>query len=348
MNKASSSLKQQFTTLRILDKQTETINLASPMIERQHVTPILDLDNHLLWGRQIVPLEHEIQSRLEQCDIMFPIHDDMQDEQARNLLKEASSTKVDSDQQVASQRLVASPQRRMARRKRDYYDFVSPIIPMSQHEIKDGKIEPFWARKQAPNQIVDGSNHPYGLLATNFWTGKGDNVDHHEGERREQDDAANTTTATASITTSKKKKTTLPSILPPDFQPSPYSVVVGKGKESKNVIGNGRLRVLASNYLQKYGGASDDRQQKSDIVSTLIDTVRNACPMGAFIRLGKDGRWYEVTESVAREKVGYTFRELLGDNYRSSSKAKAAMRSKQRTIRTQEQQTKNRKVSSLK
>ena len=119
-------------------------------------------------------------------------------------------------------------------------------------------------------------------------------------------------------------------ILPIDFQPLPYTVIVGKGKESKHAIGNQRLRVLASNYLQQYAEASDDKRAKSDIVSVLVATVRNACPLGAFVRLGKDGRWYEVSEAVAREKVGYTFRELLGDRYRSSSKAKAAKRSQQK------------------
>jgi hypothetical protein len=50
------------------------------------------------------------------------------------------------------------------------------------------------------------------------------------------------------------------------------------------------------------------------------------CPGGgAFVRL-VNGRWNEVGEHVAREKVGYVFRELLHEKYRSSTKSKMARR----------------------
>ena len=127
-------------------------------------------------------------------------------------------------------------------------------------------------------------------------------------------------------------------ILPEDFQPLPYSVIVGKGKESKNVVGNRRLSVLASVYLEKYANADNDRDTKSEIVSTLIATVQNACPVGGFIRLGKNQRWYEVSKQVAREKVGYTLRELLGDKYKSSSKAKASKRKSAKKERRKSQE----------
>jgi hypothetical protein len=45
--------------------------------------------------------------------------------------------------------------------------------------------------------------------------------------------------------------------------------------------------------------------------------VRDA-PGGVFVKYGKDGRWYEVNDAVAREKVGYTFRDLLSDRESSS------------------------------
>jgi hypothetical protein len=116
--------------------------------------------------------------------------------------------------------------------------------------------------------------------------------------------------------------------LPEDFQPSSYSVIVGKGREAKDNVGNRRLRVLASTYLPKYADASNNKRTKSKIVSSLVNIIYDESPVGAFIRLGRDGRWCRVSESVAREKVGYTFRELLGENYKSSSIAKAAMRSR--------------------
>merc|ERR1712188_289818 len=44
-----------------------------------------------------------------------------------------------------------------------------------------------------------------------------------------------------------------------------------------------------------------------------------------FVRKSKEnGRWYEVDDGVAREKVGYVFRDLLADRDESSSKSKVA------------------------
>ena len=126
-------------------------------------------------------------------------------------------------------------------------------------------------------------------------------------------------------------------ILPISFQPHPYSVVVGKGREAKDNIGNKRLKVLASLHLTKYAKAANDKPEKSRIVSSVVATIREACPLGAFIRLGNSGRWYNVRDCVAREKVGYTFRELLGDKYKSSSFGKA-------TWRTQQQHQMKRKI----
>ena len=56
------------------------------------------------------------------------------------------------------------------------------------------------------------------------------------------------------------------------------------------------------------------------------------------MRQGKeDGRWYEVDDSVAREKVGYVFRDLLADRYESSSKSKVAKKMQLQRQREREQ-----------
>ena len=51
------------------------------------------------------------------------------------------------------------------------------------------------------------------------------------------------------------------------------------------------------------------------------------CP--AFVRHCKQQhRWYAVSAGVARERVGYVFRDLLADHYESSSKSKTAKKRK--------------------
>jgi hypothetical protein len=119
-------------------------------------------------------------------------------------------------------------------------------------------------------------------------------------------------------------KTPLP--LPSDFCPSPYTVIIGKGKIPKQNLGNKRLRVLASNFLTQYSEANEKRT-KTRVVNEIIGSIRSAG--GCFVKQEKNGRWFKVTDQAVREKIGYVFRDLLSDKYRSSSKSKAARRQKE-------------------
>ena len=137
----------------------------------------------------------------------------------------------------------------------------------------------------------------------------------------------------ASTASSTKCKSSLYSMhpmamkLPESFTPGPYTVVIGRGREARQAPGNQRLRSLATTHIDDYSSASaTEKSRKSQIVATICREIRVVCPEGAFVRFGPDGRWYEVPDSVAMEKVGYTLRELVGERYRSSSKAKKAAR----------------------
>jgi hypothetical protein len=116
----------------------------------------------------------------------------------------------------------------------------------------------------------------------------------------------------------------LETLLPLGFEPAPYTVIFGRGKESKEAVGNKRLRVLATSFLPQYSGATD-KVTKTRAISSIVSMVRNA-PGGTFVKHAKNGRWYEVDDAVAREKVGYVFRDLLCDRYQSSSKSKMVRR----------------------
>jgi hypothetical protein len=122
-------------------------------------------------------------------------------------------------------------------------------------------------------------------------------------------------------------------LLPHNYQPSPHTVIVGRGKEPKLNLGNKRLRVLAQSFLQKY--QEGDKKSKTQIMSDIICMIRDACKggKGAFVKHVKSaGEWYELDASVAREKVGYVFRDLLADQYKSSSKSKVARRHRPLTL----------------
>lgn len=123
--------------------------------------------------------------------------------------------------------------------------------------------------------------------------------------------------------------------LPKDFQPSEFTVIIGRGKKIRESQGNIHLRTLASTYLSKY---SDSRQAKTEVVNSILGIIRAVCPNGgAFVRC-EQGQWYEVGDRVAREKVGYVFRDLLSDQYESSCKSKTAKRKRQQKEEQEQQQ----------
>ena len=62
-------------------------------------------------------------------------------------------------------------------------------------------------------------------------------------------------------------------LLPKNFQPSPYTVVIGRGKACANATGTKHLKALAQKYLEQYSNARN-RQEKSAIVSTIVDKIQ--------------------------------------------------------------------------
>jgi hypothetical protein len=124
--------------------------------------------------------------------------------------------------------------------------------------------------------------------------------------------------------------------LPHDFEPSSYSVIIGRGKKIRETVGNQRLRVIVSSFLPEYSTAKENRATKTRLVDKVMDLIKSACQVSncncggkrcrriAFVRQTKNGHWFEVCNNVAREKIGYVFRDLLANNYLSSSKSKTA------------------------
>lgn len=97
---------------------------------------------------------------------------------------------------------------------------------------------------------------------------------------------------------SKKAKT----LLPADFEPTGFTVLVGRTRECQEHIGNKRLRAIVSNHLQQYNSAPD-KLEKTAIVTEVYNAVRAATPIGHFVKFEK-GRYYEVGERTARERIG--------------------------------------------
>jgi hypothetical protein len=118
-------------------------------------------------------------------------------------------------------------------------------------------------------------------------------------------------------------------LLPPSFMPNEFSVICGRGKVNSSSPGNRRLKAIAGSYLDQYSRAKT-KADKSGIVSNIIERVREATPYGAFVKK-EQGRFWEVDESVAREKIGCILRDWLHTQYKSSTKAKVAKRQAMKT-----------------
>jgi hypothetical protein len=107
-----------------------------------------------------------------------------------------------------------------------------------------------------------------------------------------------------------------------NFYPSDSSVICGRGKGSYDHPGNRRLRMLVNKFAADYSQA-DRKLAKSAIVTNIITEIRQEG--GIFCKYEK-GKWFEVRDYNAREKVSALLRDLLPTDYRSSTKAKSARR----------------------
>mmetsp|Transcript_13770 Transcript_13770/g.20994 ORF Transcript_13770/g.20994 Transcript_13770/m.20994 type:complete len:218 (+) Transcript_13770:46-699(+) len=114
--------------------------------------------------------------------------------------------------------------------------------------------------------------------------------------------------------------------LPFDFQPGQFDVVCGKGKKCFDHPGNKELRKTTQLSLEEYSQAKT-KVEKSRIVTKIINIVKRQNPEGGFVKLdASSGRWHEVGDLLAREKVGQHLRDALHTKYRSSTKAKKRLR----------------------
>ena len=141
-------------------------------------------------------------------------------------------------------------------------------------------------------------------------------------------DATRSNTRTPWVTTNASSFPKLPVIsrssmtpLPPNYIPGPNDVICARGKAVKSHSGNQQFREKVQNFIGKYSDAAT-KFEKSLIVSQVVESVGEASPNGGLFIKYLSGQWYQVSDNLAREKVGQAFRDALHSKYKSSSKAK--------------------------
>jgi hypothetical protein len=115
-----------------------------------------------------------------------------------------------------------------------------------------------------------------------------------------------------------------------DFQPSVYSVICGRGKETFNHVGNCSFHILTSFFLESY--SRDVRKTfRAVIISEIVAMIRQAG--GNFCRY-EEGSWFEVGDSCARKKVSNVFRDLMQTQQQCSIKVAKKQNLARRRART--------------
>jgi hypothetical protein len=74
---------------------------------------------------------------------------------------------------------------------------------------------------------------------------------------------------------------------------------INSGRSTFNHEGNVRFRGIIAQHVDRYKAATT-KQLKTSVVNSLLEEFRG---ISRFVRKQDDGKWVEVPEHVAKEKV---------------------------------------------
>jgi hypothetical protein len=110
-----------------------------------------------------------------------------------------------------------------------------------------------------------------------------------------------------------------PMTLPEDYSPRDHDICCGRGKRNWNHKGNVYFRNLIQANVDRYLTATT-KTGKTAVVLTIVDEVR----LGGtyFVKQNDDnGRWYDIGDAQAREKVGHSLRDQVTAWKKSSKRS---------------------------
>lgn len=128
-------------------------------------------------------------------------------------------------------------------------------------------------------------------------------------------------------------------MMPEDFVPGPYEVLIGRGRRCTSHWGNQRFRKMVLDELPAYTAVTDCKRSKSVIIGRILGNIQQHSPNAGFVK--KDvgtGRWLSLTAAASRVAIAQAFRDALADTYRSSKHSKQVKRKIERTVLRQKPQ----------
>ena len=104
----------------------------------------------------------------------------------------------------------------------------------------------------------------------------------------------------------------------------------GRGKVCYMHPGNKHLAQMVQSTLSAYFSA-ESKKGKSELIRSITAKIRGSTPDGGFVKFDNSaGKWFEVGDAIAREKVSQIFRDALNDKYKSSTASKTLKRKQER------------------
>jgi len=98
-----------------------------------------------------------------------------------------------------------------------------------------------------------------------------------------------------------------PNSLPTDYKPTSQDVCCGRGKKNWNRGGNVNFREIIRSNVSQYIEAPT-KKEKTKVVCSIVNELRNRGSM--FLREDdSSGKWYDIGDAQAREKVGHSLRD---------------------------------------
>lgn len=103
--------------------------------------------------------------------------------------------------------------------------------------------------------------------------------------------------------------------LPPDFEPSDYDVICGRGKMFDNHMGNRGFRFTIQMNLDAYT-KPESKLAKTIVVNSIIEQVRDSSPNGGFVKRDSlTGRWFALDDESAQQKVFHAFHDAVAASH---------------------------------
>lgn len=126
--------------------------------------------------------------------------------------------------------------------------------------------------------------------------------------------------------------------LPDDFVPSNMDIICGRGKQTHVHFGNKRFRATIAMNVERYVQA-ETKVAKSVVVLCIVNEIRKT---SAFVKKDeKTGKWFDIGDQSAKEKVGHALRDLIT----AHSKKRSATRSTESKKSPAEKKRSRRKVA---